>query len=162
MNNRINAFTLVELLIGMIFTSILIVSISAFYLLSNKQLRNKIMDANYLKERIIINDVIENDFHKALNIKFLSEKSIAINFKETVIPIKYQFTDSLIIREFDSNKDSFNVTLKSLFFSFNGNRELSPNQLIDYISFDISFYNRFLNCVYTKNYSSELKLMQEL
>lgn len=139
LNKKLKAYTLSEMIIVLILTSIVIGL--AFSVLELVQKHMSAIQVNYNRnlELNSIETTLWLDFYKYPNIVYDSNEN-ELNFSTELDSISYKFIDELIIRE----QDTFPLFFQNKLFYFNG--ELTQGQNIDAIKFEASekFKNQLL------------------
>jgi len=105
MKYAFNAFTLIELLIGMIISAILIFfCYTAFSVIYGQYLNYRLIKSNVIKI-MEFNTILDNDFNNADVVLFEDNKLILGNEKEN--NLVYYFYDSVIVRKNKHVLDTF-------------------------------------------------------
>jgi len=139
LNKKLKAYTLSEMIIVLILTSIVVGL--AFSVLGLVQKHMNAIQKNYTRnsELNILETALWMDFNRYPIVTYygLEDK---LNFVSELDSINYKFTNKHIIRE----QDTFNVTVQSKEFYFNG--VPTEKQKIDAIKLEASeeFQNQFL------------------
>ena len=139
LNKKIKAYTISEMIIVLILTSIVIGL--AFSVLGLVQKHMSAIQDNYARnsELNLLETSLWLDFNRYSYITYNSSQE-TLNFATELDSISYSFTDNLIIRE----QDTFNVILQNKQLYFNG--EFAEGQNIDAIKLEASkeLRNQFL------------------
>jgi type II secretory pathway pseudopilin PulG len=152
--NRINAFTVIELIVGMIISSIVLGI--AFYTLVifNTKIRNYDQKSNNINEFLFFKNVMYRDWDHALLIK-KSMNGIFMYGKDQNKPeLEYLFDSGRIVRRSNYSKDTFKLcnTLSSL---VQCSDEL---KLIKLLQCEINLNNQNIQFTIQKDYAA-LELM---
>ena len=164
-NQKIKAFTIMELLVSMTLTGILVVFSFMGYnqiqkLFVNYTVQNKfITDYNQLNKALYI---LSN---KADKIEKANENCISFNSGSDSVTAIFQITDKNMLLKFKSHTDTFNLVAKKQDYQFlKFNTETNSN-LICYRSryVDIGFYqNQKFNVSFHKQYDAASILTKNL
>jgi prepilin-type N-terminal cleavage/methylation domain-containing protein len=153
---KIPAFTLMELLIGMIISSIVIGFGYATYSLIYKQY----LGYKDVKEKIVeltqLDHVLRTDLITAEIISF-NDNKLFLSGKDFKI-VQYHFQDSLIVRTANEVKDTFQVSPVHIKAGF-----LLPDKMmfLTQFSFDAEALDEKEHFAFTKDYSSETLMTYE-
>lgn len=153
---KLRAFTLIELLIGMIISSIVIGFGYAAYSLIYKQY----LGYKNVKERLVetaqLNQILSNDLLNAENISF-DENTLSLLKKNPNI-LQYQFLDTLILRKENEVTDTFRISPVNIQTTF----LLRDNKtFLKQFSFDADALGEKEHFTFTKNYSAETLMNYE-
>lgn len=150
------AFTLMELLIGMIISSIVISfgygAYSLIYkqFLSYKKVKKEIVDVMQL------NSILHTDLAKAELISF-NENKLTIDRKDD-LPLLYDFNDSIILRKDIDVIDTFKIAASTVTIAFS-----FPEQkaVVNSFSFDAGVLGETEHFSFEKKYSAETLMNYE-
>jgi prepilin-type N-terminal cleavage/methylation domain-containing protein len=153
---KLSAFTLIELLIGMIISSIVIgfgyAAYSLIYkqYLSYKQVKEKVVEITLFKQ------VLSTDMQQAAIISF-SENTLSL-LNKNKNPLEYHFYDDFIVRKEKELSDTFKISASNVKTNF-----LFQDQLIfvNEFSFDANVLDEKEHFTFAKNYSSETLMNYE-
>lgn len=139
LNKKLKAYTLSEMIIVLILTSIVVGL--AFSVLGLVQKHMSAIQSNYSRnsELNLLRTTLWMDFNKYPNISYNSIEG-RLSLLSELDSITYKFTNNLIIRE----QDTFNVSIQKKQFYFNG--DVANNKRVDAIKLETSkeFQNQFL------------------
>jgi prepilin-type N-terminal cleavage/methylation domain-containing protein len=153
---KLPAFTLIELLIGMIISSIVIGFGYAAYSLIYKQY----LAYKHVKEKVVeitlLNHVLSTDMLNAEIISFNENTLSLVGTNQN--SLQYLFQDTLIVRTENELTDTFNISALNVKTDF-----LFPDQAIfvKQFSFDADALGEKEHFTFTKNYSSETLMNYE-
>lgn len=150
---KISAFTLLELLIGMIISSIVIGFCYAGYSIIYKQY----ISYNVIKRQntaaMELNSILNTDIINAASITFDTDKLI-LNSEEK-IKLLYEFKENYILRKDNEVTDTFmlaSVNVSPLYFNESGTLLVA---IIKEFSFDVDLFGEQEHFRFTKEYSAE-------
>jgi prepilin-type N-terminal cleavage/methylation domain-containing protein len=153
---KLRAFTLLELLIGMIISSIVIGFGYAAYSLIYKQY----LVYKQVKEKIVeitqLDHVLSTDMRNAEIISF-NEHTLSL-FGQNQHTLEYDFQDSLIVRKENELSDTFKIPAVNIQAGF-----LLPGNtaFVKQFSFDAAALDEQERFRYTKNYCAETLMNYE-
>lgn len=152
---KLNAFTLIEMLVVLILTGLVVsLSYSAYEIFLSYRI-SYLKSSRHLSQLEMLHLVLEKDFSQASSIK---EQSGSIRFENPDASLfLYHFNESNIVREQEFRADTF--------YLFNeGVAEIQtvPNTgLITKLSINLSTENKPLSFIFTKEYGPALFTKQE-
>lgn len=150
MMRKIAAFTLMELLIGMIVSSIVITfGYMAYSLIYERFLDHKTVKMKMM-ETLQLNTTLANDLQKAEIISKEEDKLILVTKNGS--QLQYEFDDDFIVRKQNETVDTFKVAAKNIQQQF-----LFPEStmFLQKFSFESEVLNEQEYFYFTKIYSSE-------
>jgi len=154
---KIRAFTLMELLVGMIISSLVIAFGYGTYSLIYKQY----LSYKTVKMEIVniaqLNSVLNHDFATAEMISF-NEHKLNIDRKNS-FPLVYNFNDSIILRIDNELTDTFKIVPGNIVTNFVFKEQ---NTAITNFSFEAKVLNEIEYFTFTKNYSAEILMNYEV
>lgn len=146
---KINAFTLIELIIGMIVGSIVMgICYSAFSMTSLQFL-------DYSSKREVVNDLMQfnsvfsNDFVNSKEAYFINNDLTLFN---TESKLKYHFDTNYVLRKADLVIDTFNVTSSNITINYCSE---TKKDLINAFSFNLIVLGENQSMSYAKIYGAE-------
>lgn len=150
---KIRAFTLLELLIGMIISSIVI----GFCYLSYSIIYKQYMSYKILKMEIVetiqFNSILNTDFIKAETVLFHENK---LSFNSTYkLPLQYDFNDKYILRKDGETIDTFRLATTNVLPKYLLEPEQLTNIIVSGFSFEANVLGELEHFQFTKNYSAE-------
>lgn len=147
--NRLKAFTLVELLVGMIISAIIITICYYGYSIIYKQYIMYRKIKSEIVKTMQLDTILKEDFTESEitiygnNVLFLIKKEGTIN---------YEFKDSCILRIHRGITDTFRLTIND--FTLH-QLPISSGNVVDAFSFESKFLNEKQRFHFEKNYSAE-------
>jgi prepilin-type N-terminal cleavage/methylation domain-containing protein len=156
MKKKLPAFTLMELLIGMIISSIVIsFGYGAYSLvykqyLSYKKIKNEIVEVTQL------NTILYTDLVKAELVSF-NENELAIDRKNNS-PLLYDFNNSIVLRKDVGVIDTFKIEPAIITASF---VFADQKALVNAFSFEAKVWGETEHFVFEKKYSAETLMNYE-
>lgn len=143
---KIKAFTLFELLIGMVISSIVIASSYFVYDLIYKQF----IDYKEVRLNLVnfasLQTELENNFYHSKSIK-MNDKELSFVFDNKTI--YFEFLDSIIIRKDSQVLDTFRISVEN--FEFVENQE----GLVSSIQFNSRLFDKNFDVYFNKKYCAE-------
>lgn len=140
MNNQLNAFTILEVLISLILTGIIIALTYSLFLLIGKQLALFEKENSEILEYNIFNTTIKHDIEDSVDFKILDDKLHLIDYKESTII--YYVANQKILRTSQITIDTFDVHVNS--FTYESSNESSKNVF----KVDLQLLNENVNANY--------------
>lgn len=150
-NGKLNAFTLFEVLIAMVISSLVLLSGFYSYSAIQKAFLNYQEHANTLLENKRLTTWLQHDFSKANKVYGFSDKIICYLSEQEVI---YNIDYSMIIREVNTIKDTFNLSVDIMEYALKQEKKYSDNELIDELSFQLQLAKQKQVYVFTKQYDA--------
>ncbi len=154
---KLRAFTLMELLVGMIISSIVISFGYAAYTLIYKQF----ISYRHTKEKVMelaqFDQVLSNDLLRA-EVVYFHENALQFFQKNAIRTLQYNFYDDLILRKENELTDTFKISQAQLKMHF-----LLPDKqlFLDQLSFDTDVFGEKEHFTFDKTYSSETLMNNE-
>lgn len=146
--NKIKAFTLTELLIGMVISSIVIGIAYYGYSAVNEQLHRYQKIKFEMTELLQLKSNLESEFFEAETVT-LEEKRLLFLGKDT---LEYLFDDSLIYRKSNDVLDTFRVNTNNISISsIDGSK---TGELVNEFSFDASMFEQTQRLSFFKDYGA--------
>ena len=143
---KVKAFTLFELLIGMVISSIVIASSYFVYNLIYK----KYLDYKEIRLNLVnfasFNAELENNFYHSKSIK-MNDKELSFVFDNKTI--YFDFLDSIIIRTDSQVLDTFRISVEN--FEFVENTE----GLVSFVQFNSRLFDENFDLYFIKKYCAE-------
>ena len=150
---KIRAFTLIELLICMILSTIIIGMGYAAYSESYKRFLTYSGMKKNIVDAIRVNRVFNNDFTQA-ELVYYNSGNILLNSKNKPA-IEYEFTSSAIIRKVYNQADTFHFAIIRPLAVYVDNDVAAAEGIINAFSFETEIYKQTLPFYYSKTYSAE-------
>src|ERR1035437_4240342 len=157
---KLKAFTLLELLIAMVISSIVVAFGYSVYSLMYKQYLSYKKTKTEIVKTMQFNTVLTNDFYNSEEITF-SENTIVI-FKKNNEPLLYTFNDNFILRKTNEITDTFKIATTNIQGKFVFKNESFQSTLIDEFSFDSQLSGDVQHFLFAKNYSAATLLNKEV
>ncbi len=156
---RLRAFTLMELLIGMIISSIVIAfGYSAYNLIYRQYLSYKSVKTKVV-ETMQLHNTMSNDFNNAEYITF-DENKLKLSGNNTLL--MYNFIDSLVIRSVNETSDTFKLTTSTLQIKPVFNELTNNDTLINSLQLDVSVFDNKERFTFTKRYTAQTLMNYEM
>lgn len=143
---KIKAFTIVELIVVFIISSILIYAVLAIFTKTEKLFAVSFKDSFHRTEILMFSYIIEEDIRKAENISSRHNELNIETYKNSII---YNFEDEYIIRNNQSQIDTFAISI----LDFDTKTVSRENGQINQIEFSLPDIFGEEVFVYTKKYS---------
>jgi hypothetical protein len=112
LKRRVEGFTVMEIMVTMVISSIVVLTAFEFYNIFNKLLLKKNNTMESGKEMLQFYNVLENDATKAISIELSTGSLIMKNYKED--PVRYEFYDDFVIRNRSIISDTFRIKIMNL------------------------------------------------
>ncbi len=150
--DRIKAYTIMELLVGMALSSIVISSAYYSYLTINKEFNRFRNAKTTILELSELNEQLDREFDFSEKIIF-SNGLLTFNFVDRK-PINYEFVDTFIIREIDGIKDTFDLRFLDIKVEFEGqfNDNNIVSSLVKSLDVKVQLFNNDCHLLFNKNY----------
>lgn len=156
---KLRAFTLLELLIGMIISSIVIGFGYAGYTLIYERYLNYNQTKKGIIDVIQLNSVLNNDFINAESAQFGTDKLIL--YYETAPRKEYDFKEKYILRKDGEQTDTFKLEAATI-IAGSGTGGEQIELLVTELSFDAVIHQEKMHFHFVKNYSAETLINLEL
>ena len=150
---KIRAFTLLELLIGMIISSIVIGFCYMSYSIIYKQYRSYKILKLEMVETIQFNSILNSDFIKAETVVFEGNKLIFNSANRSAL--YYDFMDNFILRKDGEVTDTFKLSAINVLPGYLAKTVQSTTSIVNNFSFDAKVLGETEHFHFTKNYSAE-------
>ncbi|RED45652.1 hypothetical protein [Seonamhaeicola aphaedonensis] len=118
-NKRLNAFTILEALIGLMLMGIIISTTYTLFNVMNKQLSLLSHENTQVLEYNLFNSTILGDIHKANDFYVLEDKLVLNNYDESTI--RYAINKQHITRQSTIKIDTFNIPVTHYRFPYQKN-----------------------------------------
>jgi len=153
---KLSAFTLLELLIGMIISSIIITIGYSSYSIINKQFSSYKLYRTELVEIANLNSEIEKEFSDS---EFVLRNQNQLTFKhKDSREVKFEFNEHFILRNEMQAIDTFWVNNKNYTFGFLDNSEI----FVSTFSFNSNLIGEDVFLNFEKKYSSDILIKNDL
>lgn len=154
---KVRAFTLMELLVGMIVSTIVIGFGYGVYSLIYKQYSSYRTIKKEVVDAMQLNSTLNTDFAGAELISFTDNK-LTIDRKNN-LSLYYNFTDSYILRKENEITDTFKIIPASVTAGF---IFADAKAVVSDLSFDSKVLGEPAHFVFTKQYSAEILMNYEI
>jgi prepilin-type N-terminal cleavage/methylation domain-containing protein len=152
MNNKVKAFTLMEITVTMLIAALVISIAYSAYLLVGKSFLSYTVKQDEMADVISLERLIKKDLDRA---GIIRKAERGISLRDTNGSISYQFLQDRVIRQ-ALMSDTFKVRTENVTVYFE-QHAISSNEtdaVIDEIAFDVLFRQDILPFRYHKTYSS--------
>jgi hypothetical protein len=156
-NNKyyLQAFTLMEVLISMVLSSLLIFLIFSGYTFFNTQFFNYRGKIAGTTEQLTYVSVIENDVYNAAKVIYKDENNFSC-IRLNKPGINYFIYDEFTVRDNSIKPDTFYVKSDEIIFKFNNTKQSFEDSLIDEISFKVTVLNNKQQINIRKKYGADV------
>lgn len=152
---KIKAFTLLELLIGMIISTLVVgFSMMSYFIIYEQYLNYKSVKQT-ISDVMLMNTVIASDFTNAQTITAIDNNELNFN-NENNTTIQYHFASEFITRQEDQIIDTFKIALNNKLPVFLLEKENEPTNLLSTFSFDAKVLGETEHFNFTKNYAADV------
>jgi prepilin-type N-terminal cleavage/methylation domain-containing protein len=149
---KLKAFTLFELLVGMIISSIVIGFGYAGYTLIYRQYLNYSVTKRGIIDVVQLNAILNNDFITSESAKLEMDKLI-LNY-ENGLQKEYSFGEKYILRKEQEYVDTLKIGVMNVIANRNGDEQVT-DLLISELSFDAVIHEETMHFHFIKSYSAE-------
>ena len=149
---KLKAFTLLELLIGMVVSGLVVTFCLLGYFIVNKQFSNYRKVKQETSTVATLCNVMSNDFQSSKRILKNSETEFACEFNEK--QILYKLDKGLVLRNDLNIIDTFQVATQNVQFVSLESRYEGTLKLISKISFEAMLLNEYEPFNFVKNYDA--------
>jgi prepilin-type N-terminal cleavage/methylation domain-containing protein len=156
---KIKAFTLMELLVGMVIGSIVIALGYSTYAIIYKQYSSYKKTKQQVVETIQLNTIMSTDFINSDVITYSNDKLI-LNKNNSAL--EYQFNDSFITRTQHELTDTFKVGAINILTKLVDAKESNFQSLITNFTFDVVVLESTEHFTFAKTYSAETLMTYEI
>lgn len=154
----LKAFTLMELLVGMIISSLVIVfSYGAYELIYKQFLMYKSVKSKVV-ETTQFTTVLTTDFSNAQTVRFANN---TIDLQLDNNTICYKLLDSVVVREFQEVSDTFQLKPIDIIANEVYPSQMQDNMLIDQILFDADVNGEVQHFTFVKHYPADVLLVND-
>ena len=153
---KIKAFTLMELLIGMIVSGLVVGFCMMAYFIIFKQFNTYKNTKQSISNIVLLHTVIANDFTNAKTIKSTANNNLVLSNGDN--NITYRFTNKMLTRVNKETTDTFTVESKnweSVFVMGNDDEKL---KIVNKFSFDATVLGEEESFTFTKRYAADVVL----
>ena len=151
------AFSLIELLVALVISSIVIGIACKMYLVANQQFRQYKKGADQTTREVVFKGLLKADFFQSLAVVRKSERSIEARLVDKVI--NYEWNDKYVVRIGAGVKDTFFIPVTSTGLKFQNKEQGQSDELIDQMVIVSKEDGQEQDFCFFKEYSAEV-LMQ--
>lgn len=155
----LKAFTLMELLVGMVISSIVIAFGYSTYAIIYKQYLSYKSVKTTVVETMQLHTTMSNDFNNAECITF-GENKLKLSGPDKLL--MYNFIDSLVIRSEKEMSDTFQLAANDIQTTSVFNHGINNDTLINSLQFNISVFDNKEHFTFTKKYSAHILMNYEM
>ncbi|MDQ3109895.1 MAG: type II secretion system GspH family protein [Bacteroidota bacterium] len=162
-HNRIKAFTLLELLVGMILSGIVLTATFTAYRIITRQYESYNGKSAAITEVSFLVSQLQADFENAATLIYNSENRISLQSESRVL--EYRFREKYVLRNDLLRVDTFFVAVSGIETFMKSEKEESENSVIDELHIVMNLEGKKETKIYRKeiNPKSEIeKLDSEL
>lgn len=156
-DKKLAAFTLIELIVGMVVSLIVGSAALLAYMLLFKQFEQYRTDSSKLEEIYELGTLLREDIYWS---ETMVKEGDALVLSFPSHQFHYIFNDHNILRLTPWRKDTFDLKLVRYKMQFD-EQEIYENQTVDFLSLEFQNNNIELNATYTKEYTADLLMQLE-
>jgi prepilin-type N-terminal cleavage/methylation domain-containing protein len=155
-HKKFKAFTLLELLVGMILSGIVLTATFTAYRITTKQYETYSSKSKAITEISFFVSRLQADFSNATTIIQHSENSIQLQSEKRML--EYRFTAATVLRNDFNRIDTFNVSVSGMEALYKSEKVNTADSEIDELQLQINFEGKTEKKVYlkTKNPKAEI------
>lgn len=109
MRKRIKSFTIIEMIMAMLISSVVIGIVYYIFLLLNHQFAGYQDRSAVINEYLLFQKALQTDMERADVIEYPSEKVLVLRRLVDDQPVQYDFYDNFIVRTMAAYRDSFSI-----------------------------------------------------
>jgi Tfp pilus assembly protein PilW len=158
---KIKAFTLLDLLVGMIISSLVIGFCFMSYFIIYKQYLNYRTTKQVISDVVLLNTVISSDFIRSNKITTGNENELILD-NETKQVINYHFTPEFIIRQTGETVDTFKINSSNCIPVYVTDMENEKLSLLTGFSFDSNVLGEQEHFNFTKYYGADVIINESI
>ena len=152
---KIKAFTLLELLIGMIISTLVVgFSVMSYFIIYEQYLNYKSVK-HTISDVMLMNMVIASDFTNAQTISDVDDNELIFNDDNDTL-IHYHFSPEFITRQENEIIDTFKIAVNNRLPVFLLEKDNEPTNLVSAFSFDAKVLGETEHFNFTKNYAADV------
>lgn len=155
---RLKAFTLLEVIIGMVLFSIITGLGSSAYLFVSKQFLDYKKTGVVIQNNVTMDALLSKDFSECYAVK--SENNGITCFYIDIPPVQYKLTDRYILRTQQQRLDTFMTPALNIKMTFK-DEPLQKDSLVDQLSFNTKMFDKDIQMNYSKLYGADLLMELE-
>jgi prepilin-type N-terminal cleavage/methylation domain-containing protein len=152
-HKKIKAFTLLELLVGMILSGIVLTATFSAYRIVTSQYQSYRKKSETLSAFSFFISQFQADFSNATAIIHISENEIQLNSKKKILD--YHFSEKYVLRNDLLRTDTFPVTVTEMETFRESEKIIPENEEADEIHLQMDFGGKKLEKIYQKSPSAE-------
>ena len=157
-HKQFRAFTLLELLVGMILSGIVLTATFSSYRIITKQYENYSRKSNADSEISFFISQLEFDFSNAKTISLMGENEIELKSKNKML--NYSFSEKQVLRNDFSRVDTFKVSVDNIWAFLKSEKIVSENSQIDELHIMINVDERRIEKIYLKPVNTKSEMDQ--
>ena len=154
---KIRAFTVIELIMTLLISSVVIGIVFYAYLLFNNQFTRYQQKSISIDEFVIFQKALQTDLESAGVVKNIMANEIACYNGVNDKIVQYNFNSNFIIRSFEENLDSFEIKNSGCQAGFVNDH----SDLVEKLIVNITIANVPFNAIFKKQYSACQLMKQE-
>lgn len=155
---KIEAFTIIELVMSLLISGIVIGIVYYAFLFFNRQSIDYQFRSKQISEYFLFNKSLLTDFERAESISDSSENFLIIQHIDTGMAIIYEFGTSAITRKTQETVDSFSIKCEELRFY----HLAEGSSIVNKVMVKLNINNSSFNTVFLKTYSAAQILDAEI
>lgn len=149
---KIRAFTIMEITIALLLSTLLIMMCYEFFSIVNREIMIQKKNSDNRVQELLFRKYVETDFFNALGI-YLSDSGIVC--KSDSVEIKYEFQDSLVLRKYIQT-DSFELVMIDQEYWNDSLREYLTGSIVNKVNFKILQADKEFSIVLKKTLGSDV------
>lgn len=158
MKPKLRAFTLFELLVGMIISAVVIAGCYTGYSIAYKRYLSYCTIKREITGVVQLNAILNREFFNAVSVNY--EENALIFDSPGAAPLRYEFDEYFILRQEGEITDTFNCSGSNFVPEYLETEHLSTPLLTGF-SFDLTLYGEILHLSFEKQYTSEMIMNQQ-
>jgi prepilin-type N-terminal cleavage/methylation domain-containing protein len=161
LNKRIRAFTLIELVVAMLISSIVVIVAFTGYEIIAGQYVDYRKKSNEITKSFLLNNLLAKDFLNSELALINPNGDLIFKFKATP-EVDYQFRENYIIRVFTTTlQDTFFIPSQNIVKRFQGDSLTGNRALIDNLSFSAKVLDEKVYYQFAKEYGAGVLMEAE-
>ncbi|WP_291856857.1 prepilin-type N-terminal cleavage/methylation domain-containing protein [Marinilabilia sp.] len=149
---KVDAYTLPELVVAMVISSILIIIILTAYRFISYQFSVFYQRSLAAQELIIADQLLRNDIKNSRSVSHEEDNTIVFNTRDN-LEVIYSFENNYLEREGYAGKEKFPINIEKLHFSYLQFENYETKNLTG-ITIDLLMNGHFINLSYRKSYDN--------
>ena len=147
-HNELKAFTLLELLVGMILSGIVLAATFTAYRVVTRQYETYRDKSKSITEVSLFVSQLEADVENAILITLGSENKINLQSAQRIL--EYRFSEKYVLRNDQSRTDTFAVSVKQIETFYKSEKINSENSAVDEFRVRINYEGKTEEKIYVK------------